>query len=480
MAIYSCNLRSVGRTTHAEGTAGAHVRYIGRERAEPEIMAEHMPRSPQAARTWLDREERADRKNARVIDKIRLALPRELDEAQRARLVQAFMADLTGGRVPWYAAIHQTGPDAHNPHAHIVVRDRDVATGKRVLRLSDSAKDRQKAGLEPKAVEWVRERWEHHANRALEQAGHAERIDRRSLEAQGLDRQAQIHVGPRAQHIDKSVSRPVSKETPERAWWRKAYRDAVPYPMIDAGRTRREANADIIDFNLEKDTRSPDFRTREMALFERVQRAKDRTLENRLIVEIRRRTMETRQLRQHHRTRAGDTLALWKDERRAIQEHMAAVYRPRTAALRERQQEERQALKTEQGKLAARVLSLIDITGRTRRRSEAARKDIAERHRRARRELAESYRQTRAAQFEATRARYEAILADLRRAARLELSALAHTHREAEQRADRERQAREAEREVQREMTEAAVRKLEDRRSGRDRSRDRGRDGPGF
>lgn len=62
------------------------------------------------------REEAADRKNARIIDKIRLALPRELDEEQRAKLVVDFARDLTQNRTPWYAAIHQNGKDAHNPH----------------------------------------------------------------------------------------------------------------------------------------------------------------------------------------------------------------------------------------------------------------------------------------------------------------------------------------------------------------------------
>jgi len=145
MAIYSCNLRSIGRTTHAEGTAGAHLRYIGRERAASEILSAHIPNSPAMARTWMNGRERQARKNARLCDKIRIALPRELDAPQRAALVRAFMADLTaGGRVPWFAAIHQTGRDAHNPHAHIVVVDSDIETGKRLLCLSDSTRDREK------------------------------------------------------------------------------------------------------------------------------------------------------------------------------------------------------------------------------------------------------------------------------------------------------------------------------------------------
>ena len=158
MAIYSCNLKSIGRTTHAPGTAGAHIRYIARPEADPVILTQHMPADAGEARNWIDRAERSSRKNARMLDKIRIALPKELDTAQRSELVREFMADLSGdNKVPWFAGIHQTGKDAHNPHVHIAVHDRDIETGRRVLCLSDSSRDRIKAGLPgPKAVDWTR------------------------------------------------------------------------------------------------------------------------------------------------------------------------------------------------------------------------------------------------------------------------------------------------------------------------------------
>ena len=85
------------------------------------------------ARAWLDRQEEADRKNARVIDKVTIALPRELDAVQRVELVRAFAAEVTQGRVAWLAAVHDQGKDADNPHAHVVLRDRDLQTGKMAL-----------------------------------------------------------------------------------------------------------------------------------------------------------------------------------------------------------------------------------------------------------------------------------------------------------------------------------------------------------
>ena len=232
MAIYSCNLRSIGRSTHQAGTGGAHIRYISRPDAVPFVLAQHMPEDHREARNFVDRAERAMRKNGRVIDKLRIALPRELSQEQRAQLVRDFMADLTDSRVPWFAAIHQTGKDAHNPHVHIAIHDRDIETGRRALRLSDNARDRLKAGLPgPKAVDWVRERWELCANRALEQAGHEARIDRRTLKAQGIDRKPTIHEGPRAAKINDNVKRPESRERINGCG------RVIDYPSIDHGRT---------------------------------------------------------------------------------------------------------------------------------------------------------------------------------------------------------------------------------------------------
>ena len=91
-------------------------------------------------------------------------------------------------------------------------------------------------------VERIRERWESSANRALERADHEARTDRRSLAAQGAEREPTIHLGPRGQHVDKTVLRPESKP--------------LPAPR------RPERNAEISDLNLENVARSPDHEPR--------------------------------------------------------------------------------------------------------------------------------------------------------------------------------------------------------------------------
>lgn len=185
IAIYSLNIRSIGKTTHAARTAGAHIRYIARPDAQAEIFGERMPTDPKAARRWLDQQERDDRKNARVIDKITLALPLELSRRQRRALVEKFSAILTGGRASWLAALHQDGEDATNPHAHLVIRDRDFETGKRVAKLSEKG-----------ACDRVRLLWETAVNDALAAVGSPEKVDRRSYAGRGIEAAPQRHRGP--------------------------------------------------------------------------------------------------------------------------------------------------------------------------------------------------------------------------------------------------------------------------------------------
>ena len=201
MAIYHLSHRTVGRTTHAAGTGGAHIGYITRATACRAVIAQHIPEAAPgskggAARAWLDAQELADRKNARVIDKLEIALPIELDQAQRVDLVRAFVQELAGGRaVPFFAAIHDKPgtKDEANPHAHVVIRDRDPATGKgRVIGMSEKG-----------STERAREIWEQVCNEALRDLGHSARVDRRSLIDQGItDRTSPGHEGPRARMIE--------------------------------------------------------------------------------------------------------------------------------------------------------------------------------------------------------------------------------------------------------------------------------------
>lgn len=452
MAIYSCNLKSIGRSTHAPGTAGAHILYISRPDANPVLLSEHMPYKDNDARNWIDMRERGMRKNARVIDKLRIALPIELDEVQRAALVEAFMSDLAKGRVPWFAAIHQTGKDAHNPHAHIAVHDRDIEHGKRALRLSDNARDRINAGLPgPKAVDWIRERWEAVCNEFLVEAGFDARIDRRTLEAQGSDKKPGIHEGPRAQHIEGNIRRPQSKQRINGSG------RLIDYPSIDHGRTRREFNAHIIDLNLERAVRSDNPETAIWAQFEKDQSAKDKALEQTLSIERQQQTQQRRSVSAPYL----EKIKLLRHERdQKVKEGIAVVreiYVPQREAMRRKQTHERAELKDKQSRLRARLLLLIDITGTSKKRQEEARKLLSAEHRRARRNLTQDYYQARDNAVARIKERYAEGVARTERRREAHVEMISGRHAELKHHAEDRRQQREVERAH---ASEIAVRKI--------------------
>jgi hypothetical protein len=232
MAIFSLNHTFIGRTTHPAGSASLFARYITRDQACTEVVGARMPTERAALMAWLDEQEQSDRKNARVIDKVVVALPKELTHAQNVALLEAYGERMTQGRASWVAAIHDGPGDADNPHAHIIFRDRDAETGKRVMMTTEKGSTGQ-----------FREGWEEEVNRALEREGIDERVDRRSLKDQGVDREPQLHVGAGAeklrnkQHEFQSAQVEITRTI-----------DGVPtqvtvnYPVIDQGKTRFEEN----------------------------------------------------------------------------------------------------------------------------------------------------------------------------------------------------------------------------------------------
>lgn len=235
MAIFSLNHSTVGRTTHAPRTASANARYITRIEACTHTIGARMPTEREALFAWLDGQEDKDRKNARVIDKVMVALPRELTHDQNVELIREFAEALTKGRASWVAGIHDGPGDADNPHSHIIFRDRDFETGKRVMELSEKG-----------STERIRIAWEERVNAALERAGLEVRVDRRTLEAQGIDREAEIHVGQAARQLTERGERPDSTPREVGRIGDGGLKPAtVDYPAIDGGKTRHEANDEI-------------------------------------------------------------------------------------------------------------------------------------------------------------------------------------------------------------------------------------------
>lgn len=258
MAIYSLSHSSVGRSTHKKNTSAAHINYITRPSVTTQIIANDMPEKRNKAFRWMNAQEYSDRKNARVIDKIMVALPLELNRKEHEALIDDYCAQLTQNRVPWMAAIHSRKKDAHNPHAHIVIRDRDKQTGKRFIEMSERG-----------STEMIRELWQNTCNTHLALHGFKVRIDRRSLKDQDIDRNPQIHIGPNANEAAKRGAKLVSKTRINKNGRK------IRYPEIDKGRTRRDFNEHIIDLNLERLRRSKDYGMNLKSAFEAEQRGKD-------------------------------------------------------------------------------------------------------------------------------------------------------------------------------------------------------------
>lgn len=184
MAIYSLQHRHIGKSTHQAGTASAHIRYITRPNSCSHVLAARMSANRFAAQRWVDEQEANERKNGRVGDKLIIALPRELTHVEMYDLVRDFSNTLTQGRASWLAAFHLNGEDSHNPHVHVFIRDKDPETGKRVAKLSEKG-----------STQLIRKLWEEKCNTHLALAGENARIDHRTLEEQGIDRQPEPHRG---------------------------------------------------------------------------------------------------------------------------------------------------------------------------------------------------------------------------------------------------------------------------------------------
>jgi ATP-dependent exoDNAse (exonuclease V) alpha subunit len=228
MAIYFLNLKTFGRSNNSSAVSAAAYRAGERIRDErtgktydhsdrqdvlhkeillpSQFAADDMSWARDRASLWNGAEGAEDRKNARVAREYLVALPIELSAAARIGLVSGFSRELVeryGFAVD--VAIHAPrdfpGSDPRNFHAHLLATTREVTLAglgaKTTLEWSDAR--RREAGMGPAVAELlhVRERWAIAANIALEQAHVASRVDHRSLQAQGIDREPGPQI-PRA------------------------------------------------------------------------------------------------------------------------------------------------------------------------------------------------------------------------------------------------------------------------------------------
>ena len=152
------------------------------------------------ARLWNAAELAETRKNSTVAREFEIALPAELDPEQRQRLAADFARELVlrhGCAAD--VAIHRPGRDGdrRNHHAHVLL------TTRRLTAAGFTEKTRELDDLKTGEIGRWRERFADLQNARLREAGSEARVDHRSLEAQGNDREATIHLGPTATALER-------------------------------------------------------------------------------------------------------------------------------------------------------------------------------------------------------------------------------------------------------------------------------------
>ena len=220
MAIFHLSVKTISRSAGRSSTAAAayragveitdertgeihdYRRKAGVESAELFLPDGAPEWATDRAKLWNAAEQSEKRKNSTVAREFEVALTSELSADQRRKLAHDFARELVkrhGFAVD--VAIHAPGKegDTRNHHAHILCTTRKLtAEGftEKTRELDDRATGAQEV------THW-REQWAGLTNAALERAGHAVRVDHRSLEMQGIDREPAIHLGPSATAIER-------------------------------------------------------------------------------------------------------------------------------------------------------------------------------------------------------------------------------------------------------------------------------------
>jgi hypothetical protein len=191
---------------HTTGQTFDYTRKRGVEHSEIVLPTECARKDINWARDretlWNAAEVAENRSNSRVAREYELALPHEMNHAQRVDLVRSFsqgIADRYGVGVDFAIhAPHREG-DERNHHAHVLATTRTIEPGglgaKSEIEWSDG--NRRKAGLGPAKEEIgaIRAQWAELTNERLQALSLDARIDHRSLEAQGIEREPTTHLG---------------------------------------------------------------------------------------------------------------------------------------------------------------------------------------------------------------------------------------------------------------------------------------------
>lgn len=213
MAIYHLSVKTISRSAGRSATAAAayragdkitdertgeihdYTRKGGIESIDIILPSNAPEWASDRSALWNAAEQAETRKNSTVAREFEIALPDELDAEERRRLAVDFARELVDRHgLAADVAIHAPNKhgDEKNHHAHILVSTRRLTAD------GFTEKTRELDDRKTGEVERWRERFATLQNERLEKNGNAERVDHRSLKAQGIDREPTRHLGPSA------------------------------------------------------------------------------------------------------------------------------------------------------------------------------------------------------------------------------------------------------------------------------------------
>lgn len=218
MAIFHLDVKSVSRGQGMSATAATAYRSGARieDRRTGEVFDYTRRRGVEASALFLppgapewDRqtlwnaaEAAENRKNSQVAREVIIALPHELSPEEREELAAEFsrwLVERHGVAVDMAVhAPHRQG-DERNYHAHLLVSTRRLeAEG-----FTEKTRELDVKGTSSEHITTWRREWEGQVNRSLERAGKAERVDCRSHDERGDDREPLLHMGREATGMER-------------------------------------------------------------------------------------------------------------------------------------------------------------------------------------------------------------------------------------------------------------------------------------
>lgn len=449
MAIYRLSAQVIGRSSGRSSTAAAAYRAgsvlrderTGQEHdytrrrgvTHSEIIApDNAPEwMKDRAQLWNAVEAAERRKDAQLSREIQVALPHELTDAQRLDLVRGFVrAEFAERGMVADVSIHSADAkgDDRNHHAHIMLTMRsltDAGFGNKAREWNDE-----------KMLEHWREAWGRAVNLSLERAGFAERVDHRSYQDRGIDREPEPKQGPVATEMERQ-GRPSHAGDDRRAVQER-----------NAERDRLEAERKVIDLEAERVRRdaglTPEqlraMQARELRKWEQERReADERNRQQRERETLEREERARRRLARAQNWRANAEEKTLQAQQERERDDLHRRQTERLAAEQRRDEQERVARSSGIRGIVNRVRDWLDPVGARRREAEELRQDHDRHLVRFGRDTTERQDLARQHQDQAERNNLERRRREAEERARLEAELRVHRAREERERQEERR-----------------------------------------